>query len=74
MLMSVFLQRSLSFNLWVDMVWHNDLHSRRYSILSFTYHASSHTAIVLLLFTVLPLILLRGWRFPVLGITNEKAA
>jgi hypothetical protein len=38
------------------MVWHGDLHPRSYSILSFTYHASSHTAIALLLFTALTLI------------------
>ena len=38
------------------MVWHSDLHSRSYSIPSFTYHASSYTAIALLLFTLLPLI------------------
>ena len=56
LLMFIFLQRSISFDLWVDMVWHGDLHSRSYSILSFTYHASSHTAIALLLFMALTLI------------------
>ena len=45
------------------MVWHSDLHSRSYSILSFTYYASSHTAFALLLFTVLPLISFAGAAF-----------
>ena len=38
--MFICLLRSISFDLLVDMVWHSDLHSRSYSILSFTYHAS----------------------------------
>ena len=63
LLMFIFLQRSISFDLWVDMVWHSDLHSRSYSFLSFTYHASSHTAIALLLFTILPFISFAGAAF-----------
>ena len=56
LLMFIFLQRSISFDLWVDIVWHSDLHSRSYPILTLTYHVSSHTAIALLLFTALILI------------------
>ena len=54
--MFICLQRSMSFDLLVDMVWHSDLSSRSYSILIFTYYASSYTAIALLLFTLLPII------------------
>ena len=38
--MFICLQRSISFDLWVDMVWHSGPCSRSYSILTFTYHAS----------------------------------
>ena len=56
---------------FLDMVWHGDLHSRSYSISSFTYHASSYTAIALLLFTALPLISVAVAAFFYVG-NNER--
>ena len=56
MLMFICLQRSISFNLWVDMVWHIGFHSRLYSILRLLIMHQDYTAIALLLFTALPLI------------------
>ena len=72
--MFIFFQRSISFDLLVDMVWHGDLHSRSYSILSFVLIMhQDHTAFALLLFTAFcRFLVLPGRRFPVLGITNEK--
>ena len=73
MLTSIFLQRSISFDSWVDMVWHSDLNSRSYSIPSFTYHTSNHTAIALLLFTVLPLISFAGAAFSCVRNNERKS-
>ena len=71
--MFICLQRSISFDLLVDMVWHGDLHPRSYSILSFTYHASSHTAIALSFFTVLSLISFAGAAFSYVRNNERKS-
>jgi hypothetical protein len=71
--MFIFLQCSISFDLWIEKVWHGDLHSRSYSILSFTYHASSHTAIAVLFFTVLPLISFGGAAFSYVKHNERKS-
>jgi hypothetical protein len=56
LLMFICLQCSISFDLWVDMVLHSDLHSRSYSIQSFTYHASRLHCYRLLLSPAFPLL------------------
>ena len=63
----------MPFDLWVDIVWYGDLLSRSYSILGFTYHASSHTAIVLWFFMVLPLISFAGAAFSYIRNNERKS-